>query len=167
MSADAEPTVEIEVHHLGGESELFKLAPGDEQEFLAQTSRFVVRALDEGDLGHSIAQVPLARVDGQLVPATAHPDAAVAVEEGELYHVDSGSGQGTAISSSERELTTAHCGCGEYAVHWPTGQQPPEIDVVCPECRNHFGHGTPPDEPCPCRHEHDGDTTADRQEGSR
>lgn len=60
------------------------------------------------------------------------------------------------MDGSERELTTAHCGCGEYVVHWPKGQQPPAIDVVCPECRNHFGHGE-----IPCRHEVDTDAERD------
>lgn len=35
------------------------------------------------------------------------------------------------------------CGCGDYAVTVPEGTQPPSIDVVCPECGNHFGHGPP------------------------
>lgn len=39
------------------------------------------------------------------------------------------------------ETTTMTCGCGDYEVRWPEGSQPPSIDVVCPECGNHFGHG--------------------------
>lgn len=31
------------------------------------------------------------------------------------------------------------CGCGEYAVEFPQGNQPEALDVVCPECGNHFG----------------------------
>lgn len=52
------------------------------------------------------------------------------------------------------ELTSIHCGCGEYAIAVPAGALPDVIDVVCPECNNHFGHGAPPDRPCPCQHDH-------------
>lgn len=31
------------------------------------------------------------------------------------------------------------CGCGEYAVEFPQGNEPNGLDVVCPECGNHFG----------------------------
>lgn len=47
------------------------------------------------------------------------------------------------------------CGCGDFAVSVPRDVHLPAIDVVCPECGNHFGHGAAADEPCPCRHDHD------------
>jgi hypothetical protein len=77
--------VEIEAHHLGGASELFTLAPGEEQEFAAKTTRFVVRALEADEQPRAMAEVPLAVVGGQYVPAEEHPDADVAVQAGELY----------------------------------------------------------------------------------
>ena len=61
--------------------------------------------------------------------------------------------------ATSQELIEASCGCGDYTVYWPEGQLPPAIDVVCPVCENHFGHG---DDPCPCQHDHahsDSDTT--------
>lgn len=53
---------------------------------------------------------------------------------------------------TEGGVTKVPCGCGEYAVLVP--DQPEAIDVVCPECGNHFGEGSAADEPCPCRHDH-------------
>lgn len=65
--------------------------------------------------------------------------------------------------SDEGDRTAIPCGCGDYKVQVPTGATPNAIDVVCPECDNHFGHGEAPDEPCPCRHDHgeDADVTQD------
>ena len=37
--------------------------------------------------------------------------------------------------------TRIACGCGDYGVDVPEGDTPPSIDVVCPECGNHFGQG--------------------------
>lgn len=36
--------------------------------------------------------------------------------------------------------TEIACGCGDYAVVVPERALPESIDVVCPECGNHFGH---------------------------
>lgn len=41
--------------------------------------------------------------------------------------------------------TTIPCGCGEYAVEVPERALPVTIDVECPECGNHFGHGSAAD----------------------
>jgi len=35
------------------------------------------------------------------------------------------------------------CGCGDYRVHVPVRHATPSIDVVCPECGNHFGQDEP------------------------
>jgi len=42
--------------------------------------------------------------------------------------------------------TTIACGCGEYAVEVPERALPVTIDVECPVCGNHFGHGRTADE---------------------
>jgi len=57
------------------------------------------------------------------------------------------------------EPTEVPCGCGEYAAMVPS--QPLSLDVVCPECENHFGFGTEKGEDCPCQHDHDADITTD------
>lgn len=54
-----------------------------------------------------------------------------------------------------RDGTVIPCGCGDYAVEVPERNVPESIDVVCPECGNHFGQGPAPDEPCPCNHDHE------------
>lgn len=43
-------------------------------------------------------------------------------------------------TESDEEPVPIHCGCGEYAVYAPDGTV--DIDVICPECGNHFGQGT-------------------------
>lgn len=44
--------------------------------------------------------------------------------------------------------TKIPCGCGDYSVEVPERNAPEAIDVVCPECGNHFGHDKPAeDEP--------------------
>jgi hypothetical protein len=49
---------------------------------------------------------------------------------------------------------TIPCGCGDYTVHVKADNPPESLDVVCPECGNHFGYGDAADKPCPCDHAH-------------
>lgn len=48
----------------------------------------------------------------------------------------------TIVERSAEDTTRIPCGCGDYHVDVPAGTQPEAIDVVCPECGNHFGHAT-------------------------
>ena len=57
------------------------------------------------------------------------------------------------VDADPHDLVVVACGCGDYSVKVPS--TPEAIDVVCPECDNHFGHGEAPGEACPCRHDHD------------
>lgn len=44
------------------------------------------------------------------------------------------------VYSDEGGLSEIVCGCGDYRVYVPRQQNPEGIDVVCPECGNHFGY---------------------------
>lgn len=46
----------------------------------------------------------------------------------------------TRLPGEDDTLVNVPCGCGDYEVYAPTGTL--EIDVICPECGNHFGQGT-------------------------
>lgn len=43
--------------------------------------------------------------------------------------------------SESEDYSAIPCGCGDFEVRAPSGVVVPSIDVVCPECGNHFGHG--------------------------
>lgn len=49
-------------------------------------------------------------------------------------------GEQVVRSNDSREQTRIPCGCGSYTVIYE-GDQPESIDVVCPDCGNHFGYG--------------------------
>jgi hypothetical protein len=38
------------------------------------------------------------------------------------------------------DLVTRFCACGDYEVQVSDGEV--DMDVICPECGNHFGQGT-------------------------
>jgi len=48
-----------------------------------------------------------------------------------------------------REFVSIPCGCGDFAVSHERGKSPGTIDVVCPECGNHFGYGEDAPNPVP------------------
>lgn len=47
---------------------------------------------------------------------------------------------------TEQPRTDIPCGCGDYEIHIDEIEHIRELDVICPECKNHFGFGMPEDE---------------------
>ena len=41
--------------------------------------------------------------------------------------------------SRPRGYDAVHCGCGEYRIVISSTKVVKELDVICPECGNHFG----------------------------
>lgn len=52
------------------------------------------------------------------------------------------------------DSTTIYCGCNEHSISVPTEPKPLALDVVCPECGNHYGYGSGGGNSCPCNHDH-------------
>jgi len=61
-------------------------------------------------------------------------------EEASMVGSASAEFERTRLPGEGDALVTIPCGCGDYEVHAPTGTL--DIDVICPECGNHFGQGT-------------------------
>lgn len=47
---------------------------------------------------------------------------------------------------SERNRQTVTCGCGNYEIHISETKHIRSLDIICPECKNHFGWDIPEEE---------------------
>lgn len=48
--------------------------------------------------------------------------------------------------SQQFEEIEVRCGCGEYSIDIDSREHVRSIDIICPECKNHFGWEVPEDE---------------------